>query len=133
MKVCQRSKNLRAVQFDRNEINMIFNFEHVDIDHGKYDKFEPGTLKEVLQISEFPATRFKLVIFAMINVYMFEVEDANDGWNALYWENHDQPRSVDRYTNASEEYRLVACITFSSDSNNQCLCILQYPMIWAHF
>lgn len=36
------------------------------------------TLKEVLQISEFPATRFKLVIFAMINVYMFEVEDHID-------------------------------------------------------
>ncbi|KAK9242446.1 alpha-glucosidase [Lipomyces tetrasporus] len=27
---------LRAVQFDRNEIKMIFNFEHVDIDHGPH-------------------------------------------------------------------------------------------------
>ncbi|KAJ5820305.1 Glycoside hydrolase superfamily [Penicillium riverlandense] len=85
---------LRAVQFDRHEINMIFNFEHVDIDHGEYDKFEPGSWK-LTDLKSF---------FERWQTFMYN----NDGWNALYWENHDQPRSIDRYTNAKEEYRLVA-------------------------
>lgn len=85
---------LRAVQFDRNEINMIFNFEHVDIDHGQYDKFEPGSWK-LTDLKEF---------FERWQKFMYD----NDGWNALYWENHDQPRCIDRFTNAKEEYRLVA-------------------------
>ncbi|KAJ5297014.1 Glycoside hydrolase/deacetylase beta/alpha-barrel [Penicillium atrosanguineum] len=85
---------LRAVQFDRNEINMIFNFEHVDIDHGKYDKFEPGSWK-LTDLKKF---------FERWQTFMY----ANDGWNALYWENHDQPRCVDRFTNAGEDHRLVA-------------------------
>lgn len=29
----------------------------------------------------------------------------NKGWNALYLENHDQPRSVSRFTNDSPQYR----------------------------
>ncbi|OOQ85053.1 Alpha-glucosidase [Penicillium brasilianum] len=85
---------LRAVQFDRNEINMIFNFEHVDIDHGEFDKFEPGSWK-LTDLKDF---------FQRWQTFMYE----NDGWNALYWENHDQPRSIDRYTNADEEHRDVA-------------------------
>lgn len=92
--VTDEKEVLRAVQFERNEINMIFNFEHVDIDHGKYDKFEPGSWK-LTDLKDF---------FERWQTFMY----ANDGWNALYWENHDQPRSIDRYTNASEEYRLVA-------------------------
>ncbi|RAK74040.1 glycoside hydrolase family 13 protein [Aspergillus fijiensis CBS 313.89] len=86
---------LRAVRYDRNEINMIFNFEHVDIDHGPYgDKFRPGSWK-LTDLKSFFETWQK---------FMYE----NDGWNALYWENHDQPRSIDRYTNAKEEYRTEA-------------------------
>ncbi|PWY92827.1 alpha-amylase [Aspergillus heteromorphus CBS 117.55] len=85
---------LRAVQFDRNELNMIFNFEHVDIDHGTYDKFEPGSWK----LTDLKA------FFERWQTFMYD----NDGWNALYFENHDQPRSIDRYAQASEKYRTEA-------------------------
>ena len=30
----------------------------------------------------------------------------NDGWNALYLENHDQPRSVSRYANDAPAHRV---------------------------
>lgn len=85
---------LKAVRYDRNEINMIFNFEHVDIDHGTYDKFEPGSWK-LTDLKEF---------FERWQTFMYN----NGGWNALYWENHDQPRSIDRYTNAKEEHRVIS-------------------------
>lgn len=85
---------LDAVRFDRNEINMIFDFEHVDIDHGKFDKFVEGPWK---------LTDLKRM-FNKWQTFMYE----NDGWNALYWENHDQPRSIDRYTHAKPENSVVA-------------------------
>lgn len=33
---------------------------------------------------------------------------SNDGWNALYIENHDQPRSVTRWCTEKEEFRVTA-------------------------
>lgn len=85
---------LKAVRYDRGEINMIFNFEHVDIDHGVYDKFEPGSWK-LTDLKSF---------FERWQKFMYE----NGGWNALYWENHDQPRSIDRFAQAKEEHRLIS-------------------------
>jgi alpha-glucosidase len=85
---------LKAVRFDRNEINMIFQFDHVDIDHGEFDKFARGSWK---------LTDLKLM-FETWQKFMYD----NDGWNALYWENHDQPRSIDRYTSAKPENTAAA-------------------------
>lgn len=85
---------LKAVRYDRHEINMIFDFAHVDIDHGPHDKFVEGPWK---------LTTLKNM-FEKWQTFMYE----NDGWNALYWENHDQPRSIDRYTNAKPESSTIA-------------------------
>lgn len=32
----------------------------------------------------------------------------NDGWNALYLENHDQPRCVSRFASDAPEYRVLS-------------------------
>lgn len=32
----------------------------------------------------------------------------NDGWNSLYWSNHDQARAVFRFGNDSEKYRVIS-------------------------
>jgi glycosidase len=86
---------LKAVRYDRNEINMIFNFEHVDIDHGPWgNKFKPGSWK----LTDLKA------FFERWQVFMYD----NGGWNALYWENHDQPRSIDRYVNPPQALRPAA-------------------------
>lgn len=85
---------LKAVRYDRNEINMIFQFDHVDIDHGPFDKFVPNPWK---------LTDLKKM-FNSWQTFMYE----NDGWNALYWENHDQPRCIDRYTSAKPEFTNAA-------------------------
>jgi glycosidase len=66
----------------------------VDIDHGEFDKFEEGTWK----LSDLKR------LFNEWQTFMYD----NDGWNALYWENHDQPRSIDRYTNAKPENSTIA-------------------------
>ena len=73
---------LKYTGFDRHELNMVFQFDHVELgddENGKWnDKRIPlCDLKEVI-------TRWQTGL---------------DGkaWNSLYFENHDQPRSVSRF------------------------------------
>lgn len=78
---------------ERNELNMVFSFEHVDLGYGKYGKWsvEPWSLLQLKSI---------------IKKWQDDLND--NGWNTLYWSNHDQPRAVSRFGNDSEEYREVS-------------------------
>ncbi|GFF81241.1 alpha-glucosidase [Aspergillus lentulus] len=82
---------LKAVGHDRDEINMAFHFELVNLDHGATDKFGHrdwglGELK------------------AIVSKWQQFMHD-NNGWNALYLENHDQGRSVSRFASDKSEFR----------------------------
>ncbi|CUM55866.1 uncharacterized protein AC631_05371 [Debaryomyces fabryi] len=85
---------IKAVNIDRKELNMIFNFELVDIDHGKGGKFTPGSWK----LAD---------VYKIINKWQTFMQE-NGGWNAIYLENHDQPRSVSRFANDSSEFRNIS-------------------------
>uniref|UniRef100_A0A8H7ND26 Glycosyl hydrolase family 13 catalytic domain-containing protein n=1 Tax=Bionectria ochroleuca TaxID=29856 RepID=A0A8H7ND26_BIOOC len=85
---------IKAVRSDRGELSMIFHFELMDIDHGPGGKFSSKDWK----LSELKKTTNKWQRF------MYD----NDGWNALYLENHDQPRSVSRFANDSPEHRAAS-------------------------
>lgn len=107
---------LNAVAFDRGELNMIFHFEmyvyllrfpnqrlttfSVDIDIGTRGKFSPkpwqmSTLKSIV---------------AKWQTFMLQ----NDGWNALYLENHDQARSVSRWGSDLPEHRVQCAKMFAT-------------------
>ena len=78
---------------DGKELNMVFQFEHMDVDADANTKWtdkkmDLRDMKEVL-------TRWQKGL-----------EDI--AWNSLFWENHDQPRSISRYGNDSPEYREVS-------------------------
>jgi oligo-1,6-glucosidase len=66
----------------RHELDMIFTFEHMGLDHGPSGRFEA----KALDLRE---------LKAMMARWQTGLESA--GWNALYWENHDQPRIVSRF------------------------------------
>ncbi|GLI81055.1 hypothetical protein PoHVEF18_009424 [Penicillium ochrochloron] len=83
---------IKSVQEDRGEFNMIFHFELMDIDHGADGKFFPGQWS----LLDLKRTVNKWQQF------MYQ----NNGWNALYMENHDQPRAVSRFANDSPEHRV---------------------------
>ncbi|WP_112180627.1 MULTISPECIES: alpha-glucosidase [Paraliobacillus] len=78
---------------NRNELNMVFHFEHVDIGSGKFGKWTP----QPWQLTELKT------IFSR-----WQEGLERDGWNSLYWSNHDQPRAISRFANDSEEYREVS-------------------------
>lgn len=75
---------------DREELNMIFQFEHVELGEGKYGKWTP--------------TPWKLTDLKRI-FGRWQKGLEKRGWNSLFWNNHDQPRSVSRWGNDNEEYR----------------------------
>ena len=67
---------------DRGELNMVFQFEHVQLDQSKFNKFDYLGLDR-------PALKKAL--------HRWQRELATTGWNSLYWNNHDQPRAVSRF------------------------------------
>jgi len=91
---------LNFVGKSRNELNMVFQFEHVGIGDGPEGKWGK---------SKFSLKEFKTIMSKWENI----LED--EGWNSLYLNNHDQPRSVSRFGNDTE-YReesakmLATCI-----------------------
>ena len=68
---------------------MLFAFDLMDVNSGKSGKWE---------IIPFSISRMK----AIINDWQLGLKD---GWNSLFWSNHDQPRAVSRFGNDSEKYR----------------------------
>ena len=66
----------------RRELDMVFQFEHVGLDHGAGGKFDPQPL-DVLELKQ--------------SFQRWQDGLATTGWNSLYWNNHDQPRAVTRF------------------------------------
>ena len=76
---------------DRHELSMVFQFEHVMQQwHETWGKWQPKP--------------FDLVAFKAV-VSRWQRALADDGWNSLFWGNHDLPRAVSKYGN-DREYRV---------------------------
>lgn len=75
---------------DRNELNMIFHFEHIDIDR------VPG---QFFTHRNWPLTELKKIIVEWDQVLR------DNGWNSIYLGNHDWPRTVSRFGNDTK-YRV---------------------------
>ncbi|KAK4075487.1 CAZyme family GH13 [Trichoderma aggressivum f. europaeum] len=90
---CVQDQNeiIKAVGSDRGELNMIFHFEHMDLDYGPAGKFSPGT---------WTLAKLKTVVTKW-QEFMYN----NNGWNALYLENHDQPRVISRFAHDDPQHR----------------------------
>ncbi|MBJ8068226.1 oligo-1,6-glucosidase [Bacillus mycoides] len=68
----------------RKELQMVFQFEHMDLDSGEGGKWDvkPCSLITLKQ-----------------NLTKWQKALEQTGWNSLYWNNHDQPRVVSRFGN----------------------------------
>lgn len=77
---------------DSHELNMVFQFEHVESD-GKYGKWTDEKL---------PLTILKKTLSR------WQTELYGKAWNSLFWDNHDQPRAVSRFGDDRPKYREVS-------------------------
>ncbi|GAA1887390.1 glycoside hydrolase family 13 protein [Lapillicoccus jejuensis] len=87
-----------ATDPQRREVDMVFQFEHVDLDHGdgKWDH-RPLALP---------------VLKASLARWQEGLADA--GWNSLYWDNHDQPRAVSRFGDDGPAHRVASAKTLAT-------------------
>ena len=82
----------------REELSMVFQFEHSELDQqpgkSKWDllPLNVGKLKKVLS--------------------KWQTELGHEGWNSLFWDNHDLPRIVSRWGN-DKEYRVQSAKMFA--------------------
>lgn len=68
---------------DRHELSMVFQFEHVMAQwHETWGKWQP---------KPFDLVKLKSVLSR------WQYALADDGWNSLFWGNHDLPRAVSKY------------------------------------
>lgn len=93
---------LEIVKAEEGSLNMIFTFDLMSLDEVPGEsKFshKPWDVRDLAQI----ISKMRRVI-------------TERGWKSLYVENHDQPRSVSRFCDDSDEYR---------DMGAKLLCIMQ--------
>ncbi len=83
----------------RHELSMVFQFEHVSIDwHPQEGKWRPTT---------FDFIKFKEIMSK------WQTSLKGEGWNSLFWNNHDLPRIVSRWGN-DQQYRVQTAKMFAS-------------------
>ncbi|MGR5298254.1 glycoside hydrolase family 13 protein [Vibrio mediterranei] len=75
---------------DREELSMVFQFEHITLTWTNGDKWKPAPLD---------LKAFKQVLTK------WQLELKETGWNSLFWNNHDLPRAVSKYGNDGQ-YRV---------------------------
>lgn len=76
---------------DRNELNMLYHFDAIDIGYlpGEYKMLDP---------KGYSLVEFKEVYSMWDDVF------SNKGWGTIYLTNHDKPRMVSRWGNDAPEY-----------------------------
>ena len=77
---------------DRGELSMVFQFSHV------LEGWDPAFGKWRVR------PRDLVVLKRVFNAWQLAL--ANDGWNSLFWSNHDLPRAVSTYGDDSPEWRV---------------------------
>ena len=84
---------------ERKELSMVFQFEHIGLDQieGK-EKWDLKPL-ELLELKK------------VLSKWQTELE--GQGWNSLFWNNHDLPRIVSRWGN-DKEYRVLSAKMFAT-------------------
>ncbi|WP_019639578.1 alpha,alpha-phosphotrehalase [Paenibacillus fonticola] len=73
---------------EENEFSMTFNFHHLKVDYPNGQKWElkPYDFEELKKL---------------LSDWQIGMQQGG-GWNALFWNNHDQPRALTRFTNDGE-------------------------------
>jgi oligo-1,6-glucosidase len=80
----------------RGELDMVFGFEHVSLDHGR-SKWE----------------RVPLPLPVLKRSFASWQDGIGRGWNSLYWDNHDQPRALSRFGDDGE-HRVASAKTLAT-------------------
>jgi len=87
---------IKYTGLDSHELNMVFQFDHVNLSSNPDER-----------LTKWNDTPVKLVELKQ-SLSKWETALDGKGWNSLYWNNHDQPRTVSRFATDDPEYRVRA-------------------------
>jgi len=87
---------LEYAGLNADKLNMVFQFNHVSLS-GNSDK----------RLGKWNDAPVKLVELKKV-LSKWEIELDGQGWNSLYWNNHDQARAVSRFATDDPKYRVRA-------------------------
>ncbi len=90
MPACPLEEAILYTDPAREELDMVFQFEHVDLDSG------PGGKWDIVPMS---------LVDLKASLGKWQEGLKNRGWNSLYLGNHDQPRCVSRFGNDDPQHR----------------------------
>ena len=76
---------------DEKELSMAFSFHHLKVDYPNGEKWAKAPF-DFVELKK---------IFSKWQIGMYE----GNGWNATFWNNHDQPRALSRFGNDKEYHR----------------------------
>ncbi|MBF4692537.1 glycoside hydrolase family 13 protein [Fusibacter ferrireducens] len=83
----------KTTDVNANELNMVFQFEHMDIENEGNSKWSDR--------------RFELIeLKHILSKWQYGLNDV--GWNSLYWNNHDHPRVVSRFGDDKQYWKASA-------------------------
>lgn len=85
---------------ERKELSMVFQFEHIGLDQ------EHGPGKDKWDLKPLSILELKNVLSK------WQVSLGHEGWNSLFWNNHDLPRIISRWGN-DKEYRVESAKMFA--------------------
>lgn len=83
--------SIKYTQPQNHELSMIFAFHHLKVDYKNGNKWDS---------MPFDFLKLKKVLFGWQTAL-----DKHNGWNALFWNNHDQPRALNRFGDP-QHYRI---------------------------
>lgn len=77
------SNSIQYTRPDRHELSMVFSFHHLKVDYKDGEKWTK--------------TPFDFLALKDLFIEWQTKMDEGNGWQALFWNNHDQPRSLNRF------------------------------------
>ncbi|VDG33863.1 glucohydrolase [Lactobacillus sp.] [Lactiplantibacillus mudanjiangensis] len=92
---------------DRQELDMVFEFQHLRLDNSQHGFGKWSTRKAPL-----------VALKRVINEWQVGLHD--QAWNSLFWNNHDTPRAVSRFGDDRPAYRVCSAKMLAT-----CLHLLQ--------
>ena len=102
----------------RKELSMIFQFEHLSVDQ------QPGKTRWDLKELDFED------LTRVLTKWQLAFQD--EGWNSLFWDNHDSPRIVSRWGNDTE-YRIESAKMFAVVMLLDTLSLILIPLVMILF
>lgn len=88
-----RARVIRYVSAEAKKLNMVFQFDSVDVGQSKPSKYDTAPFNYTLADVKGAISRTQSLL------------DGTDAWTTSFIENHDQARSISRFGNDSSTYR----------------------------